>query len=181
MRKSRKRSKMVVARRGKEREIADKHLLLAQERCEWEEKLHVLVKAPTKKYKGMVRTYFKRFCWEVEQRKADLVKERTHHLGHNSAVAGCVFHDINPKYLKDPVVDGEQKSVYLGQGSFSIVKGQMYRGMKVAVKEFLPRCVKDDGFRRLQFYLICATRTYLCYSEFPAVLSHYAASCSSMV
>lgn len=76
MRKSRKQSRMVVAGKGKGREIADKHLLLAQELCKWGEKLRVAVEAGAKKYKGMVRMYFDRFCWEVEQRKADLVKEK---------------------------------------------------------------------------------------------------------
>lgn len=48
------------------------------------------------------------------------------------------------KNLEDSVVDGEQKALYIGRGSFAIVRVQLYRGMKVAVKEYLPRCVKDD-------------------------------------
>ena len=51
---------------------------------------------------------------------------------------------INPDNLQDPFVDGEQNSVYLGRGSFGIVKVQFYRGLKVAVKQFLARCFKED-------------------------------------
>ena len=41
---------------------------------------------------------------------------------------------INPDDLQDLFVDGEQKVVCLGKGSFIIIKVQFYRGLKVAVK-----------------------------------------------
>lgn len=61
-------------------------------------------------------------------------------------------------------MDGEQKSVYLGRGSFAIVKAQMYRGIKVAVKEFLPRCVKDDVLQE------AAILSHLCHLYLPLLL-----------
>ena len=46
--------------------------------------------------------------------------------------------------LEDPVIDGERKESYIGRGSFGIVRLQLYRDMKVAVKEFLPRSLHED-------------------------------------
>ena len=44
--------------------------------------------------------------------------------------------EIDPIKLTDPVFDGQLTEVYVGQGSFSVVCLQLYRGIKVAVKEF---------------------------------------------
>lgn len=52
--------------------------------------------------------------------------------------------EISIKNLEDPVVHGEQKALYVDRGSFAMVRAQLYRGMKLAVKEYLARCVKDD-------------------------------------
>lgn len=46
--------------------------------------------------------------------------------------------------LTDPVINSVQKEVYVGRGSFGIVKMQLYRGIAVAVKEFLPHTVAKD-------------------------------------
>ena len=82
------------------------------------------------KFKGMTRTYFDRFCWEVEQQKERLASNKTK--------VEYVSNQINL------IINGEHKKVYWGRGSFSFVKVQLYRGLKVAVKEFLLRCIKED-------------------------------------
>ena len=54
------------------------------------------------------------------------------------------IHEIDEALLSDPIIGGEKKEHYLGRGSFGIVKLQVYRGIHVAVKELLPRSVKED-------------------------------------
>ena len=49
------------------------------------------------------------------------------------------------------IISGEHKKVYWGRGSFGFVKVQLYRGLKVAVKEFLLRCIKEDVKREATF------------------------------
>lgn len=168
MRKSRKRSRKDDAVKGEEEEIAGKRLLLAQEQCALEEKLRAAAEAEARKFKGMVKTYFDRFCWEVEQREADKQNGRSQRPGSTSRSAGatgkCAVHEISAKNLEDPIIDGEQKAVYVGRGSFAIVRAQMYRGMKVAVKEFLPRSIKDDLLREVEVL------SHLCHPYLPLLL-----------
>ena len=45
-----------------------------------------------------------------------------------------VVQHINPDLLSDPVTNGKQKEVFVGRGSFGVVRMQVYRGIKVAVK-----------------------------------------------
>ena len=54
------------------------------------------------------------------------------------------MHEINEALLSDPKSKHEKEKYYLGRGCFGIVKLQLYRGIYVAVKEFLPHSVKDD-------------------------------------
>ena len=53
-------------------------------------------------------------------------------------------YEINLTDLKDPVVDETPTEIYVGRESLSVVCLQQYRGIKVAVKEFLSRTVKED-------------------------------------
>ena len=50
----------------------------------------------------------------------------------------------DPSLLKDPLLDGEHKECYIGRGLFGVVRLQEFRGITVAVKEFLPRTVCED-------------------------------------
>lgn len=79
MRKSRKRSQKVDNVKVEEEEIAEKRLLLAKEQCDAEKKLRVAVEADVRKFKGMAKMYFNRFCWEVEQRMAAMVSGSSQH------------------------------------------------------------------------------------------------------
>ncbi len=86
-----------------------------------------------KKYKGMARTFWQ---WELQKRKEAIQEVPSHRKYHH------LFVQVSRRYtsasLHDPTIDGE---VYIGRGSFSV---QYYRGIKVAVKEFLPRSMKVD-------------------------------------
>ena len=64
--------------------------------------------------------------------------------GSDCTVNPSTFHHINPAYITDPDVDGKSVETYLGSGSFSIVKLQLYRGIKVAVKHFRAGSLQED-------------------------------------
>ena len=53
------------------------------------------------------------------------------------------IHEIEPELLHNPT-ESEDLSTYIGWGSFGVVCIQIYRGIKVAVKELLPRSVVAD-------------------------------------
>ena len=55
-----------------------------------------------------------------------------------------VLPNIDPSMLEDPVVDGRVEESYIGRGSFGIVRLQVYRGIHVDVKEFLPCSLVHD-------------------------------------
>jgi hypothetical protein len=155
MRNERKKRKRKNLRRQilpKKSDIVDqRRFLLVQERLEMEKTMRAKAEADVKKYRGMARTYFDRFCWEVKERKELLRRQRLASLNpvqtartSSPSKTVCLFNEIDVANLQDPVSCGEQEEKYIGRGSFSIVKVQLYRGLKVAVKRYLPRCVKDD-------------------------------------
>lgn len=96
-----------------------------------------------KKYIGMSRTYWERWRWELQMRREAIIRDRTT-ASKSTAIAKLVVPTIDAHMLEDPIVDGEQKECFLGRGSFGIVRLQMYRDIKVPVKEMLPRTVSED-------------------------------------
>ena len=96
-------------------------------------------------YKNMARTYWDRWQWDLQKRKEAMAEHMQSRLCKKSQpqVIPCV-HEIDPNDLKDPIVDGVPKEVYIGRGSFSVVRLQQYRGIRVAVKEFLSRTLTED-------------------------------------
>ena len=56
-----------------------------------------------------------------------------------NAVSQLVPHEIDPEYLLDPILEGKRCELYIGRGSFSVVRLQTYRDIVVAVKEMLPQ------------------------------------------
>lgn len=92
--------------------------------------------------RSMSRTYWERWRWELEKRKeAILMKSRVSSRVHS---LHPVVHEIDPSLLTDPVVNEKQQEHYIGRGSFAVVRLQLYRGIYVAVKELLPKSVKED-------------------------------------
>ena len=57
-----------------------------------------------------------------------------------------IFQQIDPSMLTD-VNDADD---FVGRGSFGRVKVQLYRGVLVAVKQFLPRAVMQDVLMKLK-------------------------------
>lgn len=56
----------------------------------------------------------------------------------------CIIHEIDRSLLSDPVANSDEDELFVGRGCFGIVKVQLYRGIHVAVKEFLPKTVTAD-------------------------------------
>ena len=92
-------------------------------------------------YRNMARSYWERWQRELRQRKEALLLER-------QSVASTVHmtnvHEIDPTLLQHPVRGTVDEEIYVGQGSFGVVRLQFYRGIKVAVKEFQPRTCSSD-------------------------------------
>lgn len=74
-------------------------------------------------------------------------------LNHQSKEALIpLVHEITPSMLVDPVRNRQQQEHYLGCGSFGVVRLQLYRGIYVAVKELLPRSLKEDVKHEAQIF-----------------------------
>ena len=87
-------------------------------------------------YKKMARHYWDRWQWELQKRKEALIH------GSIPCYQRGYIHQIDPALLTNPSEDGTE--VYLGEGSFSIVQLKIYRGVKVAVKQFRAATMKSD-------------------------------------
>lgn len=96
------------------------------------------LKAEAGLYKNMARTYWDRWQWELQKRRECLYEQYRPQQKGSGATSQTriipVVHEINPTDLKDPVVDGAPTEIYVGCGSFSVIRLQQYRGIKVAVK-----------------------------------------------
>ena len=68
-------------------------------------------------YKIMARDYWDRWQWEMQKRKEEM-RLRTIAPRH----ASNSLHEIDPSQLSDPIQDGRPTEVYLGRGSFSVVR-----------------------------------------------------------
>ena len=53
------------------------------------------------------------------------------------------IHEIVPGMLYSPP-NIPKESMFIGRGSFGVVRSQLYSGIRVAVKELLPLSVVDD-------------------------------------
>ena len=96
-------------------------------------------------YKNMARTYWERWRWESQKRKESLVPLSRHHQSSlrpsTTDLDIQLLPQINPGMLTNLT---EGLNNYIGRGSFGIVKLQLYRGIYVAVKQFLPRTFISD-------------------------------------
>ena len=86
----------------------------------------------------MSRSYWEHLCWELEKRRTSVAEEKRQLLSILSSSKTCELHEIHPDLLQDVIVNGKKKELFIGRGSFGVVRLQMYRKMKVAVKELLP-------------------------------------------
>lgn len=109
---------------------------------ETEKKMKESVRKNCVKYSGMSRTYWERWQWELQGRRQLMINERA--ARPKKQVTKFILPCVDLSMLEDPIIDSERKESYIGRGSFGIVRVQLYRDMKVAVKEFLPRTLCDD-------------------------------------
>ena len=93
-------------------------------------------------YKQMARDYWDRWQWEMRQRKEE--------IGRRQALQSKSLHQIDPSQLSDPIQDGKAMEIFIGRGSFSIVRLKIYRGMYVAEKQFRTRSLKEDVLNEAQ-------------------------------
>lgn len=121
-----------------------------QERADKKRKADIAVAAQTTRYKCMARSYWDRWQWELVKRKeamTEQLKLRVYMKNRNFGAKTTPIihvHQIDLTHLTDPLKDGKPQEIYLGRGSFSVVRLQLYRGIKVAVKEFLPCTIFSD-------------------------------------
>ena len=105
------------------------------------EREHLTVeKAASLKYKSMARSFWDRWQWELCKRKEELRDS----LCQPSVEHQPIHRQIDPRELVDPISNGKSSTMYIGRGSFSVVRVQLYRGILVAVKELLPRTLQPD-------------------------------------
>ncbi len=95
-------------------------------------------------YKGISRTYWERWRWELRKRRETIQELKIRQISKVPSTMTILLHEIDPSMLKDPYEDGQFKETYLARGCFGIVRLQEYRSMQVAVKEFLPRSLVVD-------------------------------------
>ena len=99
------------------------------------------------KYKCMARSFWDRWRWELLRRK-EAHRENLARNVHHKQTATCepIHHHIDPSHLQDPIymLDGKSAAKYIGRGSFSVVRVQLYRDVLVAVKELLPHTLQRD-------------------------------------
>ena len=118
-----------------------------------------LKKEAVRKYLGMSRTYWERWRWELQERRQTLTMTRKNPL--STPVVRLVLPSIDSSMLEDPLINGERKECYAGRGSFGIVRVCVFRGIKVAVKEFLPRTLREDVTKEAHILSSRVTPTYL--------------------
>ena len=111
-------------------------------------------------YKQMAHDYWDRWKWE---RKHDM--KQAGNPRKFSLESSPEIRQIDPMYLIHPRSsdDGKPTETYLGSGSFSIVRLQIYHGIKVVVKQFRACSFKDDVAKEAKFL------TGLCHPNLPYV------------
>ena len=107
------------------------------------EKLKQTAVRSNMKYAGMSRTYWERWQWELQERRRLIGCEQIARKNFKKSIQ-FVLPRIDPSMLENPPVNGESKECYAGRGSFGIVRVCLFRDIKVVVKEFLPRTLRED-------------------------------------
>lgn len=107
----------------------------------------------------MSRSYWERWQWELQCRKECMVHEKRllGRFGKEQSLKSFKVHEIDPDLLLNPT-NGADTAVdkFVGRGSFSVVRMQVYRGMRIAVKELLPGSVKNDVYQEANILaLLC--------------------------
>ena len=139
-------------------------------------------------YRCMAKTYWERWRYELEERKKDVAKQREfkfkmRYFVKSPGVASSsssipTLPLIDRSMLTNPTQYGSNardKDVFVGRGSFGIIKFQQYRGIQVAVKEFLPH-TRAESVRHEASILLKLSHPYvplllgICTSEYPFIM-----------
>ena len=109
------------------------------------------------------KTFWERWHWELQQRKEAMEREKVILTGIGNIKTRRVLklHLIEPHLLCNPLNISDDESMYVGRRSFGRVRGQLYRGIRVAVKEFLPHSVAADVLHEARVLSV------LCYPYLP--------------
>ena len=82
----------------------------------------------------------------------------------SKANVSSLVQEIEPSLLTNPVQkNGQIEDVFVGCGCFAVVKLQLFRGIKVAVKEVLPRTVLADVHHEASILSNFPTHTFHTY------------------
>ena len=95
--------------------------------------------------KNRAWTFWERWRWELEKRREAIRDLQLTQLRvqRPQKCGSCSYIEIDPSMLNDPN-NGNQEEMYVGRGSFGVVKVQVFRDILVAVKEYLPKSLKSD-------------------------------------
>ena len=88
------------------------------------------------KYKSMAKSFWDRWQWELLRRQEET--KDSIEKSCRKPNAQPLHHVVDPNHLTDPIIDEKPTVRFIGRGSFSVVRVQVYRDMLVAVKELLP-------------------------------------------
>lgn len=114
-------------------------------------------------YRNMSRSYWERWQWELQQRRQCIIRSKCPlPPGSSKTSMTGQFQEINPSMLSNLNSSAKDEDAYIGRGSFAVVKLQSFRGLKVAVKELLPRTLLTDVFREASI-LIKLSHPYVPY------------------
>ena len=118
--------KMRKERRKRKRLESEVSAQAVADTLKQERELRTKAQVEVWKYKRMSRSFWERWQWELQQRKEYLQAQKN--ISRSIGSSGIT---------RTTILD-------IGQGSFGVVKVQLYRGISVAVKEALPRTLLAD-------------------------------------
>ena len=128
-------------RNGRKRRQRSKIASL-ESRIQLEHQLKADVEKKVSLYKNMSRSYWERWQWELQQRRQCIIRNKMAPPGSSKTSVTTQFQEIDPVMLVN--LTSSDEDAYVGRGSFAVVKLQSFRGLKVAVKELLPRTLLTD-------------------------------------
>ena len=119
-----------------------------------EKAAHEATKESNALSKIMARSFWERWRYELDERKKvqkanqELIMSSKHSsIRLRSCDEVSVIPSIDRSLFSDPADFGDHPNdtdLFVGRGSFGVVKCQMYHGIYVAVKEFLPHTIKES-------------------------------------
>ena len=131
IRNNRRRRKRLPKTRILEKKVQDLRGAIKRERLLKEES-----QAKAQHFKGMSRSFWERWHWELQKRREAMSLQAR--SGLQTSTPALPFHEIDPSHLVNPATTTNSMTIWIGRGSFGVVKLQEYRGFQVAVKELLP-------------------------------------------